>query len=159
MNMAIANQAPTQEAISHRDLYEQDFYLWIERAVNLLRAANLNELDLENLIEEIESMGRSEKRSISSNLRILLMHLLKYKYQPEKRSNSWRYTIIEHRKRIQEDLQDSPSLRKHFLAEFDKIYADAMELASVETGLDINLFPSESPFTTDQVLDKSYLPA
>jgi len=158
--MAIANQIPTQiqPAISHHDLYERDFYLWIEQAVSLLRTKNLDELDLENLIEEIDSMGRSEKRSIRSNLRVLLMHLLKYKYQPEKLTNSWKYTIIEHRKRLQEDFKDSPSLRKYFLGEFDGVYADVRKLTSIETDISMDTFPITSPFTPAQILDEDYLP-
>ncbi len=152
----MANQ--TQTKLTHRDLYEQDFYLWIEQAVNLLRSENLTELDRENLIEEIESMGRSEKRSITSNLRILLLHLLKYRYQPEKRTNSWRYTIIEHRNRLHEDFEVSPSLRKYFLGEIDNCYQAARKLAAIETDIDINTFSITSPFTEFQVLDEDYLP-
>ena len=85
-------------------LYEKDYYLWLTNTANLLREKNLAELDLPHLIEEIEDMGKREKRSLYSNLKILLMHLLKYRYQPEKRSNSWRYTIEEHRQRIAEIL-------------------------------------------------------
>ncbi|MFN7713853.1 MAG: DUF29 domain-containing protein [Pseudanabaenaceae cyanobacterium] len=147
-----------EQTVCHRDLYEKDFYLWLDQAAHLLRHRNLNELDLENLIEEIESMGRSEKRTINSNLRILLMHLLKYKYQPEKRSNSWRYTIIEHRQRLQESLQDSPSLNRHFATEFNDCYTAAKKLAATETGMPIDTFPITSPFTTSQVLDQEYLP-
>lgn len=155
--MAIASNK-TQTKLTYHDLYEQDFCLWIEQAVNLLRSENLNELDLENLIEEIESMGRSEKRSITSNLRILLMHLLKYKYQPEKRSNSWRYTIIEHRNRLHEDFEVSPSLRKYFLGEIDNCYQAARKLAAIETNTDIDTFSIDCPFTSAQILDEDYLP-
>jgi hypothetical protein len=155
--VAIANQTQ-QHTISHHDLYEQDFYLWIEQAVQLLRAENLTELDLENLIEEVESMGRSEKRSITSNLRILLMHLLKYKYQPEKRSNSWRYTIVEHRNRIHEDLKVSPSLKRYFVEEINICYKAARKLAAIETNIATNTFPITSPFTESQVLDEDYFP-
>lgn len=153
----IANQTPT--AISHRELYEQDFCLWVEQALVLLREGNLTDLDLENLLEEIADMSNSQKQALESNLKILLMHLLKYQYQPEKRTNSWRYTIIEHRQRIHKAFRNSPSLKRHFVEEFDNCYIAARELAATETGLDIQLFPPESPFTPDQVLDKTYLPA
>jgi hypothetical protein len=152
----LANQTPT--SISHRELYEQDFCLWVEQAVKLLSENRLSELDRENLIEEIGDMGRSEKLSLESNLEVVLMHLLKYQYQPEKRTNSWRYTIIEHRQRIHKAFRNSPSLKRHFVEEFDNCYIAARELAATETGLDIQLFPPESPFTPDQVLDKTYLP-
>jgi hypothetical protein len=83
-------------------LYEQDYYLWLQTTANQLRQRKFAEVDLANLIEEIESVGRSEKLALASNLQIVLMHLLKYKYQPEKRSNSWLFTIFEHRDRLLE---------------------------------------------------------
>ena len=148
----------TQQKISHHDLYEQDFCLWIEQAVKLLSENRLSELDRENLIEEITDMGSSQKHGLESNLEVVLMHLLKYKYQPEKRSNSWRSTLFEHRRRLQKAFKTSPSLKRHFAEEFDDCYTAARELAAIETGLDIKLFPLESPFTSNQALDKSYLP-
>lgn len=78
-------------------LYEQDYYLWLEATAKLLREGQLSALDAINLLEEIEDMGRSEKRAVYSNLKVLFMHLLKYKYQPEKRWNSWMASIVEHR--------------------------------------------------------------
>ena len=152
----IANQ--TQAPISHQDLYEQDFYLWIEQAVTLLAENRLSELDRENLIEEISDMGSNQKNAIESNLEVVLMHLLKYKYQPEKRSNSWRSTLFEHRRRLHKAFKTSPSLKRHFINEFQDCYTAARELASIETGLDLGLFPQDSPFSSEQVLDKSYLP-
>ncbi len=157
--MTIAtDQNPTQQVVSHQDLYEQDFCLWVERALLLLCEGNLRDLDLENLLEEIADMSNSQKQALESNLKIILMHLLKYKYQPHKRTNSWRYTIVEHRQRIHKAFKNSPSLKRHFLEEFADVYLDARQLAAIETDLDIKLFPLESPFTSDQVLDKSYLP-
>jgi hypothetical protein len=155
--MAISSDQ-LQHKISHHDLYEQDFCLWIEQSIKLLSENRLSELDRENLIEEISDMGNSQKHGLESNLEIVLMHLLKYKYQPEKRSNSWLSTLFEHRRRLQRAFKTSPSLKRYFLEEFIDCYEAAREAASLETGLDINLFPSESIFTPDQVLDKSYLP-
>jgi hypothetical protein len=141
------------------NLYEKDYYLWLKKTANLLRVENLAELDILHLIEEIEDMSRSAKRSLYSNLKILLMHLLKYRYQPEKPSNSWRYTIEEHRQRIAEALSDSPSLKGYLLEEFNKCYQDAKKLAAKETGLALAAFPTESPFTTKETLDFDYLPS
>lgn len=140
------------------NLYEKDYYLWLENTANLLRERKLEELDITHLIEEVEDMGRGEKRSLYSNLKILLMHLLKYRYQPEKRSNSWRYTIEEHRQRIAEALCDSPSLKNYLLEIFEKCYQDAKKLAAKETGLALEAFPKESCFTTAETLDFDYLP-
>ncbi|MBE9057500.1 DUF29 domain-containing protein [Sphaerospermopsis sp. LEGE 08334] len=150
--------APQLALTTNSNLYEQDFYLWIEITAKQLKAGNFAEIDLENLIEEIESMGRSEKRSLESNLVVLLMHLLKYKYQPEKRSRSWISTIFEHRRRLNKQFQDSPSLKKYFLETFAECYQDARQQASIETGLDLDIFPLESPFNTDECLNQDLLP-
>ena len=155
--MAIAPNQVSQNT-SHQALYTQDFYLWIDQAMSLLREGNLKELDLENLLEEIEDMGSSQKSALESNLEVILMHLLKYKYQQNKRSSSWRYTIIEHRRRLYKAFKKSPSLKKYFLEEFADAYAGARKLAAVETEISIDTFPLESPFTPEQVLNEDYLP-
>ena len=143
---------------SHIQIYEQDFSLWLEQASQLLREGNLAALDIENLIEEIECMGRSEKQAIKSNLETILMHLLKYKYQPEKRSNIWRYTLLEHCRHLDEAFKTSLSLKRYFLQEFENCYLGARKLASTETGLAIATFPAETPFAIAQVLHEDYLP-
>ena len=141
-----------------KDLYDQDYYLWIMRTIELLNQKKFSELDLTNLVEEIEDMGKSEKKSITSNLRILLMHLLKYKYQSDKRTNSWLFTIVEHRKRLQEAFKVSPSLRRYYEEVFLDCYQDARELASAETGLSIEIFSEVCPFTPEEALNSNYLP-
>ena len=146
-------------ATATTSLYEQDIYLWLQTNINLLKEGRVAEIDLENLLEELESLGRSEKNALKSNLRVLIMHLLKYKYQSEKRTNSWIYTIREHRKRIRDTFQSSPSLYRFFEDIFDESYQDARELAADETGLSIQIFPPESPFTREEVLNPDFLPA
>lgn len=140
-------------------LYEQDYYLWLEAIAQLLRKGQLSELDVSNLLEEIEDMGRSEKRAVYSNLKILLMHLLKYKYQPEKCSTSWIATIVEYKQRLKKAFQESPSLQAYFTKVFLECYLDARELASAETGLAISNFPVEPPFRSEEVLNSDYLPS
>ncbi|WP_341528102.1 DUF29 domain-containing protein [Nostoc sp. UHCC 0302] len=140
-------------------LYEQDYYLWLEITAKLLREGKLSALDAVNLLEEIEDMGRSEKRAVYSNLKILLMHFLKYKYQPEKRSNSWVATIVEHRQRLKKAFHESPSLQAYFTDIFNECYQDAKELAAAETGLTIDTFPIETPFNPKEILNSNYLPA
>ncbi|APB32730.1 hypothetical protein GlitD10_0419 [Gloeomargarita lithophora Alchichica-D10] len=139
-------------------LYEQDFYLWLEQTAELLKTGKFEKLDVANLIEEIETMGRSEKKSIESNLEMILVHLLKYKYQPNKRSNSWRVTLLEHRQRLSRDFRNSPSLKRHFLETFAHCYQGARKMASVETEITIATFSLECPFTAEQVLDEDFLP-
>lgn len=138
-------------------LYEQDFYLWIQTTAQQLKDNKLNELDISNLIEEIESMGRSEKRELKSRLIVLLMHLLKWHYQREKRSESWRSTITEQRICIEALLEDSPSLKPMLSEVFDDCYQKARLKASDETGIKLNFFPNESPFSLEESLEFSYL--
>jgi hypothetical protein len=138
-------------------LYDQDYYLWIDKTIEQLSHHQFQEIDLQNLIAELESMGRSEKRSVQSNLTVLLMHLLKYKYQPNKRSRSWRSTIIEHRRRLLILFKDSPSLREYGQEIFAECYQDARQDAATETQLKISVFPDECPFNLEVVLKVDYL--
>ncbi|MCL6751404.1 DUF29 family protein [Nostoc sp. CCCryo 231-06] len=151
-------QLPQSQTTSSSNLYEQDFYLWIKTTAELLKQGRLTELDLENLIDEIETMGRSEKKALRSNLEVVLIHLLKYKYQAEKRSGGWRATIREHRKRLREALEESPSLKPYFGEVFGLCYDDARLLAADETELHPATFPEQSPFTPEQALDPDFLP-
>nr|WP_026104052.1 DUF29 domain-containing protein [Anabaena sp. PCC 7108] len=139
-------------------LYNQDFHLWIESTIEILQQKRFAELDIENLISEIGSMGNNDKKSIKSNLRILLMHLLKWQYQPEKRTNSWRTTIKEHRNRLEDDFAASPSLKNYFLEVFNECYQKARDLAASETGLSISVFPLECPFDPNLVLKSDFFP-
>lgn len=138
-------------------LYEKDFYLWLTETAQLLRDGQLNQLDIPNLLEEIEAVGRSEKRAVYSNLKIVLLHLLKHKYQQDKRTNSWRASIREHRQRLGRDLADSPSLKPYLTEVFSECYQDARSLAADETGLVIDTFPVESPFGLGEALDPEFL--
>lgn len=137
-------------------LYEQDFYMWIETTAQQLKEGKFDEVDLTNLIEEIESMGRSEKRELKSRLIVLLMHLLKWQYQPEKRSESWRSTISEQRICIEGLLEDSPSLKPLIVEVFDDCYQKARLKAADETGIKLNFFPKESPFSLEETLQVSF---
>ena len=143
---------------STKSLYDTDYSLWLEKTAQLLRNGQINELDLPNLAEEIEDMGKREKRAVENNVEILLMHLLKYQYQPEKRSNSWKYTIFEHRDRLEKAFRDSPSLKPYSQEIFEQCYSKARQRAAIETGIEIDIFPVESPFTVEQTLNPNYLP-
>jgi predicted DNA-binding ribbon-helix-helix protein len=149
---------PQLSVSTDKTLYESDFYLWLATTAQLLRNGNFSGIDLDNLIEEIEGMARKEKQALKSNLRILLMHLLKWKYQTDKRTNSWRSTIREHRKRLKDAFADSPSLKPYYLEIFADGYQDARELASDETGLSLDTFAVDSPFTHEETLNEDYLP-
>lgn len=133
-------------------LYDKDYCHWLETTASLLKNERFSVLNIPNLLEEIEDIGRSERRAFYSNLKIVLMHLLKSKYQPEKLTNSGTATIVEHRQRLKKVLKESPSLKPYLDEILQDCYQDARELAPAETGLDINCFPSEIPFTGLEIL-------
>lgn len=145
-------------ASSLAQLYEQDYALWLDVSCRLLKAGRLAELDIANLLEELEDMGRSEKQALTSNLIVVLIHLLKYAYQPGQRSNSWRFVLKEHRRRLQEALSTSPTLKAYFEEIFADCYQEARDLAATETGVSLENFPLESPFSQEQALDREFLP-
>ena len=149
---------PALDTQNLKSLYDRDFMNWVETTAQLLKEQKFAALDLENLIEEIEGMGRSNKSALRSNLIVVLMHLLKWQYQVDKRSNSWKFTIREHRRRLDEDFEDSPSLKVYCLEILAQCYQNARNLAADETGLNLRIFPVESPFSIEQVLDSEFLP-
>lgn len=139
-------------------LYERDFYAWTQEQAELLRQRRWEDLDLENLIEEVRSVGGSEKREIRNRLIVIVTHLLKWKYQPGARSSAWRGSIDEQRDQLHAVLKDSPSLRRYPAAVFDDMYLSGRLKASKQTGIDFTLFPEEPPFTVEQALDDDFLP-
>jgi hypothetical protein len=145
-------------AEQQKSLYERDFCLWLEQQSALLREGRLSELDVANLLEEIESMGRKDRKAIKSNLAVVLSHLLKYQFQPEQRSGGWRASIIEHRQRLGDDLEESPSLAGHAETVLERAYADARARALAETGLPAKQLPRTCPYTLQQTLDLDFLP-
>jgi len=139
-------------------LYETDFYGWTQEQARLIRSGTLSGLDMENLLEEIEAMGRSEKRGLRSRLAVLLMHLVKWKHQPEQRSKSWRSTIKVQRFAIGKILQENPGLKPSL----DAIIAEAWEYALIdveaETGLEASDFPAQCPWTFAQFMRDDFWP-
>lgn len=148
----------TELDANRKNLYEADYLKWIETTVEKLRVQDYSNIDWSNLIEEIEDMGRSERKSLKSNLIVVLTHLLKWQYQPDFRSGSWKGSIVEHRRRIRDALKDSPSLKPYLEEVFAQCYLDAVELASAETELPVEAFPSECLYTSAEVLDPNFLP-
>ncbi|MEM8810213.1 MAG: DUF29 domain-containing protein [Cyanobacteria bacterium P01_G01_bin.38] len=141
-----------------RILYEVDYLQWIETTVDQLRHQDYAHIDWANFIEEIEDMGKRERRAIESNLVILLMHLLKWQYQPARRSGSWSGSIVEHRRRLRKALQDSPSLQPYLSEIFQDTYTDAVKQAAAETEQPSNIFPPECPYALAEVMDDEFLP-
>jgi hypothetical protein len=136
-------------------LYDQDFYAWTQHQVDLLRAGQWEQVDTENLIEEIESLGKQQRQELRNRLEVLLEHLLKWQYQPEGRSKSWFYTIREQRQKIQRHLKENPSL-KPYLAEAIEIgYEQGLNLLGKETPLDPKQLPQVCPFSEFEIFDES----
>ena len=139
-------------------LYDQDFYAWLGNNAHLLREGRLNAIDAMHLAEELEDMGRSQKRAIASHLRVLLSHLLKWRYQPARRSVSWRLSIRNARDQIEAIVDDSPSLRRELPEVLSREYEKARKYAADETELPLETFPVQTPFLMEQVFDDDYLP-
>ncbi|MBR8827320.1 MAG: DUF29 domain-containing protein [Gomphosphaeria aponina SAG 52.96 = DSM 107014] len=139
-------------------LYETDFYAWTLEQVKILQEGKLNQLDVLNLIEEIESLGKQERQELRNRLGILISHLLKWEYQKHKQSNSWKATIREQRRRIKEHLEDNPSLKSYLSEAIVSAYQDGRDLAIQETNLPDETFPAENPYSISQILDPAVLP-
>ena len=139
-------------------LYEQDFYAWANQQAALLRAGRLTDADIANIAEEIESMGRSEKRELVDRLAVLLLHLLKWEFQPGLRGNSWRLTVEEQRYRLERHIADNPSLKATLGAAMLEAYRLALIEAERETGLARRTFPAVCPYDYDRAMRADFWP-
>lgn len=138
--------------------YDDDFFLWTQRAAALLREGRLSPVDIEHVAEEVEDMGKRDRRALESRLDVLLAHLLRWTHQPEHRSRSWRGTILTRRARIERIVRDSPSLRRQLPELAERAYQRAVALAANDTGLPIAAFPATCPWGADDVVDAGFLP-
>jgi predicted DNA-binding ribbon-helix-helix protein len=139
-------------------LYEKDFVAWTQAQADLLRQAQFNQLDIANLVEEIEDMGKNRQRELSSRLQVLLSHLLKWQYQPERRSPSWEIPIQLQRAEIMDLLTDNPSLRPQVADFVLRAYPKARLAARGETSLELKVFPTVCPYTFKEILDNNFFP-
>lgn len=137
--------------------YETDIVAWANEQARLIRAGRFDLLDLEHIAEEIEDVGKSEQRELANRMAVLLAHLLKWKYQPERQGNSWARTIKEQRKGVLRRLNETPSLKAKLADSdwLDGVWSDAVSQAVSETGLD---FPEVCPWTIQEVLNHDWLP-
>ena len=145
---------------SNNSLYDSDFYQWSQQQKELLSNGEFSKLDIDNLIEEIDSMGRSDLRALDSRLEVLLCHLLKYHYQPEKRQygHSWTDTIHEQRRQIGKLFKYSPSLKSKLSGLYPEAYSEARKEAAKQTGLMIKTFPESCPWRFEEVMTDDWLP-
>ena len=139
-------------------LYERDFYAWANEQAALLRAGNLSAADIEHIAEEIESMGKSEKRELVSRLTVLLLHLLKWRFQPGRRGASWDASIRNSRDDLADHLADNPSLKPSLGDAIVSAYRRARRDATAETGLGAAAFPADCPYSVAQIMDEGFWP-
>jgi hypothetical protein len=135
-------------------LYDQDFYAWTQRQMELLQAGRWNELDIANLIEELDSLGKQQRQELRNRLEVLLGHLLKWRYQPEGRSKSWRATIHEQRQKIQRHLRENPSLKPYLPEAIEIGYEQGLNLLDRETPVDPKQLPQVCPFSEFEIFDE-----
>lgn len=138
--------------------YEEDFHGWAIGTAELLRQRRLSDLDFDNLIEEIESMGRSERHQLINRLAILIAHLLKWQFQPDFRGRSWHGTIKEQRLRLQEIIEDNPSLKSMKEEALKKSYNLSCSMIEKETPIDLSILPGVCPYTFENCLDDEFYP-
>jgi ribosomal protein L29 len=138
--------------------YHADFYAWTREQADLARRGSVNALDMGNIAEELEGMGRAERRALASQLERLMAHLLKWRYQPQRRSRSWRRSIRDSRRQIARLLADSPSLGSEVPALIVSEWLPAVRWASDETGISRRAFPADCPWTVTELLDPDVLP-
>jgi len=139
-------------------LYETDFYGWIQHQADSLRVRSLSNLDYDHLIEEIESMGKSLQRELTSRFEVLFSHLLKWQFQPKFKGASWELTIDEQRAKIAELLEDNPSLRSKLNDAIARGYQHGKRAATKETGIDQSTFPARCPWSFEQAIDPDFWP-
>jgi hypothetical protein len=138
--------------------YDKDFYAWTLYNAELIRQGKFTEVDIEHVAEEIESMGKRERRELVNRLAILMAHLLKWQFQPGKQSDSWKYTIKEQRIALTDLLDESPSLKHELKIKHEHAYEQAILIAARETGLEEKIFPKQCSFTCKQCLALDFLP-
>lgn len=146
------------ERIRQRASYDQDFARWSLEQAALIRQGRFDEVDVENVAEEIESLARSDRKEIRKRQEVLLRHLLKWEFQPGKRKAGWRSTIFEQRQQLKLLIKESPSLKSYPASQVPWCYGLARMKAAGESGLPESAFPSECPYTARQILDDRFLP-
>ena len=141
--------------------YEKDIVAWANEQASFIRAGRFELLDLEHIAEEIEDVGKSEQRELSSRMVVLLAHLLKWQYQPARRGSSWERTIKVQRTQVIRCLKKTPSLKSSLQDQdwLDSTWDDAITQATNETGIELTVFPESCPWASEQILDQDFFPA
>ena len=138
--------------------YEEDVYGWAIHTAELLRSKKMDEVDFDNIIEEMEALGRSEKHELTNRFAILITHLLKWQYQPMMRGHSWKYSIVEQRDQVKSILEESPSLKSKLEEILKLAYKFSLSKAIRETGLNENMFPQQCPYSFEEIMSDEFYP-
>ena len=138
--------------------HDEDVYGWAIHTANLLRNKEMNDVDFENIIEEMEVLGRSEQHELTNRLSLVIMHLLKWQYQSEKRTRSWKLTLEEQRLQAAACLEVSPSLKSQLDEILGKAYKIGKIKALKETELDEKVFPQQCPYTFEEIMNDAFYP-
>jgi hypothetical protein len=138
------------------NLYETDFYAWTLEQSKLIKNGDLQQLDIDNLVEEIESLGKQQRQELENRLAILLGHFLKWDYQPDRRSKSWKATIREQRRMIQKLMRQNPSLKPYLEEAIADAYESGLDLVVRETPLDYQDLPKICTYTLEQLFDPDF---
>ena len=145
---------PVEAGSGEPGLYERDVARWAAREAALIRAGRLSDADLENLAEEIDSLGREQFARVQSHLGVILLHLLKWDHQPDRRTRSWTLSIRDSRIRVETTVDMSPSLKRRRQEAANKAYRGARLRAALETDLPLSTFPETCPYGLDEILDR-----
>jgi hypothetical protein len=154
--VTLANGINTQ--VSRESLYESDFYAWTQEQVSLLRQGAWDHLDISNLIEEVDSLGKQQRQELRNRLGVLLGHLLKWQFQSTARSKSWQATLREQRRRVIDLIAENPSLKPYLPEAIAKAYEDGLDLVVQETPLDYADLPEQCPYEMDSIFDFTFFP-
>lgn len=158
MNTREADSEAVEHTISALDLYETDFYGWTQQQVQLLHSQQWEQIDLPNIIEEIESLGKQQHQELRNRLSVLIGHLLKWQYQPQHRSRSWLSTLRIQRLDMNDLLEENPSLKPYIEEALRKAYLRGVELAVRETDLPNSTFPIDCPYSLEEILSDRFYP-
>lgn len=154
----LSSEVTPQSAPLHGNLYASDFFAWTHQQALYIRNQDWERLDLANLIEEIDSLGRQQRQELKNRLSILVGDLLKWEYQPQNRSNSWKATLQIQRLDIAELIADNPSLKPELEQLLSAAYLKAVALAVLETNLSDQVFPATCPYALVDILDDGFFP-
>lgn len=137
--------------------YADDYAAWLQHQIDLMRAGRWAELDRDHLIDEVEDLGRSEFNAFVSAIEIVLVHMLKWDHQPERRSRSWIASIVEHRRRADQSLRDNPSYRAKIGVAIDRAFSVACARAAAEANLPLEQFPTENPYDWEAITTREHV--